>query len=275
MIDNTSMNNKERGGRFTSSMVFNLVQYGSIKMNETQLAAWKEKNPKSKAKNMAGGFDAKGKGYIQEKIYERRMKSTLDSDAYSQPMAWGNIMEMYLYSILGTEYEMTSKATKLHPLYGKFWSGSADMLVKEFSLVKVISEIKCYGKKGFAAYVDKMQEAKKAKDVSIFKDAYPKEYWQIVSNACIHDAPEGEVMAFMPYKSQFPEIKEIVEGLEDADIWKYRFIVEKPINSLPFLPDDGYYDNINTYRFTIPEADKVLLTKRIVEANKILKVASV
>jgi len=275
MLDNTSMNNKERGGRFTSSMVFNLVSYGKVLMNDKELAQWKIDNPKSKAKMRAGGFDSKGENYIQEKIYERRMKSTLDGDAYSQPMAWGNIMEMYLYSILGTEYEMTSKATTLHPDYGEFWSGSPDMLIKEFGLVKVVSEIKCYGKKGFAAYVDCIHEAQAKEDVGIFRDKYPKEYWQIVSNCCIQGAPEGEVMAFMPYVSQFPEIKEIVENLEDADIWKYRFIVEKPISALPFLPDDGYYDNINTYRFEVPEADKVLLTKRIIEANKILKNASV
>ena len=274
-IDNTSMNNKERAGRFTSSEVYNLIPYGKVTMTDSELIEFKKLNPKSKAKTRAGGFQKSGETYIQEKIYERRMKSTLDGDAYSQSMAWGNIMESYLYTIIGTEYEMTSKSTTLHPIYGEFWSGSADMLIKEFSLVKVISEIKCYGKKGFAGYVDTMMKAKEKQDVSIFRDAYPKEYWQIVSNACIHDAPEGEVMAFMPYESEYPEIKEMVENLEDSDIWKYRFIVEKPIKNLPFLPDDGYYENVNTYRFEIPEADKVFLTKRLIEANKILSGASV
>lgn len=275
MLDTTSMNNKERGGRFTSSMVFQLIPMGKVFMTPEELIEFKKENPSSKAKTRAGGFQKSGETYIQEKIYERRMKSTLDTDAYSQAMAWGNIMEMYVYSILGTEYELCSKATALHPDYPKIWSGSADMLVKEHGFVQVISEIKCYGKKGFAAYVDCMKEAEEKNDVGIFRDAYPKEYWQIVSNACIHDAPQGEALAFMPYKSQYPDVIEILESLEDADIWKYRFIEEKPIESLPFLPDDGYYDNINRYRFDIPERDKMLLTKRILEASKPLLRAKV
>ena len=186
-------------------------------------------------------------------------------------MAWGNIMEMYVYSLLGAEYEISSKATVLHPIYSDLWSGSVDMLVKKYDVPYKVSEIKCYQKKGFAKYVDCLLE----KSLELFRDMYPKEYWQIVSNACIHGVSVGEAIAFMPYKSQYEEIKEIVEGLEDSDIWKYRFIVEKPIQELPFLPDDGFYDNINKFEFTIPPEDKVLLTKRIIAAGKILDKASV
>jgi hypothetical protein len=44
-------------------------------------------------------------------------------------------------------------------------------------------------------------------------------------------------------------------------------------DELPYLQDDGYYKNINIIRFEVPEADKLLLTKRVLEAGKYLILA--
>lgn len=266
-IDNTSMNNEERAGRFTSSMVYKLIPKGKVKMTKEELKVYREQNPGSRITTKEAGFQQAGETYIREKIYEKRFKSCLDSDAYSPQMAWGNLMEMYVYSILGLEYEISSKATELHPKYGDFWAGSSDMKVTSGGKVSVISEIKCYWKKAFAEYVDCILQ----EDVAKFRDEFPKEYWQIVSNACINDADYGEAVCFMPYESEHPEIIDIIDGFEGEDLWKYRFVAERSIKALPFLPDDGYYQNVNKFRFKIPLADKMLLTTRLIEANEVLK----
>jgi hypothetical protein len=236
-INNQSMNNGSRSGRFTSSKVWQLIDSGRAKDVE---------------------FSAKGIKYIQEKVFESRFETTLDTAPYNEAMAWGNLMEQYVYELIGFEYRLASKDTLVHPEYD-FWSGTPDCIYGRNDVDEGISEIKCYGKKKFAMYVDCMEKG----DVELFKKEFPQEYWQIVSNACIMDLPRGEALAFMPYRSQYEEIKEIAENMEGSDIWKYRFIIEKNINDLNFLPDDGYYDSINKFEFKIPRVDKMLLTSRI------------
>jgi len=244
-INTTSMNNEGRAGRFTSSKLFNLVKKGRSE-----------------------DFDSKGLKYIQEKAHECRFETTLDTAPYNEAMAWGNLMEQYVYdqlgyNIEGVDYELASKDTLIHPDHD-FWSGTPD-LVKYFNgNLKSISEIKCYQKRKFGLYVDCMAK----KDVELFKKEYPQEYWQIVSNACIMGVDYGEVLAFMPYKSQIDDIRDIVNNMQGDAPWKYRFILEKDVNDLPFLPDDGYYDSVNMFEFEIPFSDKILLTNRVVLAEE-------
>jgi len=64
----------------------------------------------------------------------------------------------------------------------------------------------------------------------------------------------------MPYVSEAEEIKELASNYEGEDKWMFRFIEERPIEDLPFLPDGGYYKNICKYAFIIPQADKDYLT---------------
>lgn len=241
-IDSSSMNNGSRSGRFTSSKVWQLIDTGRSE-----------------------DFSSKGVKYIQEKLFETRFETTLDTAPYNEAMSWGNLMEQYVYELIGFNYRLASKETLVHPKY-PFWSGTPDCVKSDevTGIEKAISEIKCYGKKKFALYVDAITE----KNLEKFKSAFPQEYWQIVSNACIMGLDYGEALCFMPYRSQYEEIKEIAENMEGSDIWKYRFIVEKHINDLNFLPDDGYYDSINRFEFKIPKIDKLTLTARIRLAEK-------
>ena len=80
-----------------------------------------------------------------------------------------------------------------------------------------------------------------------------------------------EAITYMPYVSEYEDIKDIAENMETSEQWKYRFIVEKPIEQLPFLPDGGYYKNINKFRFKVPTDDLKLLEDRIIEARKLIR----
>ena len=273
------MNNKNRQARFTSSNAHKLIGQGTRAMTDDEIKAHKEKFPKSRVKTTKCPllFAATGLTYIEEKQIEKRMQTCLDADgAYSQAMAWGNFMEMVVYSKVRPigakeKYEILSKETFLHPVYGKFWSGSADMLVKG---VKV-SEIKCYQKKKFAQYTDLITKPL-TKDYTLqdkladFKEKYAEEYWQIISNACIHNVKKGEAITYMPYESEYEFIVELANNYEGTDLWKYRFITEKPIEQLPFLKDGGYYKDVNKFEFEIPQADIDYLTDRMILAEKLL-----
>jgi hypothetical protein len=237
-----NMNNINRWGKFTSSNIYKLIKL----------------NPK-------GDFQAPGLTYIQEKAIETRMQSCLDGNAHTQALAWGNFMELVVYSILGVQYQISSKETMPHPVHGKFWSGSKDLFtVDKNGKIESIAEIKCYQKKNFAQYTDCILK----KDIELFKTEFPKEYWQIVSNACIDNVEIGEAITYMPYISEYEEIKEMAENYDGADAWKYKFIWDLPVSDLPFLPDGGYYKNINKFAFVVPQEDKDLLTSRILLAEE-------
>lgn len=246
------MNNKNRQGRITSSNAYKLIKPG---------------------KNKNDVFSAPALTYIQEKQIERRINSCLDADgAYSQAMAWGNFCEMVIYSLLGIEYEISSKETFLHPKHSKIWAGSPDLKIDGV----LIGEIKCYQKKKFALYTDLLIRPlsdtytleNKLED---FKKEFPAEYWQIVSNASILGVKEGEAITYMPYESEYKEIVDLAENMDSAELWKYRFITEKPVDQLPFLPNGGYYKNINKFRFKIPAEDFELLEKKVVLAGELIK----
>ncbi|MCB0743035.1 MAG: gamma-glutamyltransferase [Ignavibacteriae bacterium] len=125
------MNNSNRWGKFTSSNVYKLIKEGRGKEE----------------------FSAPGLTYIQEKAIERKMQSCLDGGAHTQSLAWGNFMELMVYSILGVQYQISSKETTLHSVHGKFWSGSKDLFTvnNETGEMESIAEIKKKkkGKDGF------------------------------------------------------------------------------------------------------------------------------
>ena len=94
-------------------------------------------------------------------------------------------------------------------------------------------------------------------------------YWQIVSNSILLNCKYGELIIFVPYRSQLEEIRELTQnysGDQNPIAW-INFAGDK---SLPYLPDDGYYTNINIIRFEIPQSDKDSLTERVKEAGKLL-----
>ena len=253
--------NKERLGSFTSSEIYKLIPMGSAPMNEEELKKFKIDNPGSKKKNKACGFGAAGLTYIQEKQIEKRMGRSIKTEVHTRSMAWGKFMEMFVFAKIGTAYEITSTSTDVHPTI-KGWSGSKDLIIQG----KMISEIKCYEPKHFALYTDALL----SKDVNRIKKEFSEEYWQLVSNAVINQVPGAEAITFMPYEKDLEEIREMAENYEGSDQWKYRFIAESHKSALPYLPNKGYYKDLNKFSFVVPQEDIDLLTSRVEEAIKLL-----
>lgn len=249
--------NEARVGNFTSSQIYKLIPMGSRPMTEEELIEHKRLNPSSRKKNIADGFSDPGLTYIEEKKFEKILNRSLDTDAYSRAIAWGEFMEKRVFELIGLEYIITSKETNEHPTI-KGWSGSKDLFVP---VIKV-GEIKGYQLKKFCAY----QEALRSKDVQRIRTDFPQEYWQMVSNAIINEVPKAEAILYAPYESEMLAIRAMADEYEEADAWRYKFIYDSANHELPVLPDDSKYDNLVVFEFDVPEEDKELLTRRVKEA---------
>lgn len=231
-MSNDIILNEIRVGNFTSSNIWKLT----------------------KSDRKGDGFGAPALTYIQEKAYEKKLKRSLDTGAYSRDMAWGIFLEKRVFDLIGLEYTIKSDETNQHPDIDG-WAGSADLIVPETK----VSDIKCYGLKNFCAYADVLEQ----KNIGLLKDLFPKEYWQLVSNAIINSVPNGEAILYSPYVSELEEIQRMAADYDEVDMWKYRFIYESQWFELSVLPDDSGYKNINIFEFTIPQEDIDFLTMRV------------
>lgn len=216
------------------------------------------------------GFGAGAITYIKERIAEFELGRGVEKDVYTQDMAWGKLWERYVNSILGFEYEMIIDKTTVHPNY-PFWSGSQDF--NKHIDGGCISELKCYQLKKFHSYSRCLIK----QDIQLLKENFKQEYWQIVSNSCINNTKYGEAIAFMPTQKEVEEMRErleytdyIVKELKD-DEWKYRFIWEKDLYDLPFIPEHSDFPSMIKFQFEVPQEDKELLTERVEKAIELIK----
>lgn len=233
--------NKIRVGNFTSSSIHKLMTLATDKVS----------------------FGKPALTYIAEKNLERKLCRSLEIEKSSRATLWGKFLEQRVHDLIGLDYEMCGSITVQHPSIS-FWVGSPDdKNIKE----SVVGDTKCYEPKNFAEYIDVLKKG----DTELFKREFPKEYWQLLSNAIILGMKYIEPKVYMPYKSEIPEIREMAENADGPDQFKYRFIAEAPIVELAYLPDNNlYYKNLNIFRFEAPKADKDALTEKVEAAGKLL-----
>ena len=211
------------------------------------------------------GTPAVAKTYIEEKCIERKLGRSIDVDFYSIETSWGIFLEPRVDLLLGIGYSLCSNETSVHK-HLDYLAGTKDFIINSGSDKIGIAELKCYQPKNFAKYTDALM----TKDVEVIKKGFPKEYWQAVSNAIIENVQIVELISYCPYKSELQEIRDMAIDYKEADSWKYDFIYKKSDSWLAWIPDGGYYKNLNKFRFEVPEADKILLIDKIKEAGKLL-----
>jgi len=245
--------NPERIGAFTSSEIHKLMKLAKNKID----------------------FGEPALTYINDKKIERRLGRSINTDVCTRDMTWGKFLERRVFDMLGFEYEfIVSDSTQKHPTI-EGWAGSRDLFVKNLK----VSDIKCYQPKNFALITDIML----LQDVDLLKEEFPNVYWQLVSNACISEVPNAEIITYMPYLSELPDIALAAQNYEGPDQYMYRFIYEGVFTttandgtqyisapSLAYLPDGGYYKNLNIFEFKVPQEDFDLLTSTVTRAIELL-----
>jgi len=234
-------------------------------MTEDELKAHKKENPSSRKKNIEDGFAEGGETYIRHKRQELKRGRSLSLDPGGRAISWGDLMEQRVYDLIGLEYHITSKETTLHPKI-PHWSGSTDLIVPG----EKIGEIKCYQPEKSCDYGDILL----AQDIDRFRSDKPEEYWQIVSNAAIHQVPRGEAISYLPYDREAKEIAEMAEYYDGHDSHRFEYIwreiLADDLHKLPFQPNDSGYPNLISWEFVIPKDDIKYLESRIKEATKLL-----
>lgn len=204
--------------------------------------------------------------YIKKKNYERRLGRSLLSAGSSKPMQWGNLVESNVFGILPLSYTLNSQETLVHSQYADFWCGTPDGFKLDEG--KTVVDIKCpYTHLSFCDLVEPLYRGLTGLDAMTYirdnHDEGDTYFWQIVSNAILSGANWGELIVYMPYRSEIPEIQLKSEGNPEAGWVQWAA-------DLPFILDGGFYKNINIIRFPITQEDKDELTECVLKASKLL-----
>ncbi|MBX4188247.1 MAG: hypothetical protein KW793_03895, partial [Candidatus Doudnabacteria bacterium] len=191
-------------------------------------------------------------------------------------------VEGRVFELLGLEYKLVSKETVLHPTI-LHWAGSPD--AEKFDEGKTVVDIKCpITPKSFCQLVAPLYEGYTGMDaMNAIRNGYTdkrgfehkkhkdgeKFYWQLVSNAILTNSDHAELIVYCPYKSELLEIQQIAAPSSDSPD-NANWIYYASHDELPWIPDGGYYKNINVIRFTVLEEDKTTLTKRMDQCGALL-----
>ena len=269
-----------RNGNFSSSEIVALLSTMSVLMNEDQLNQHLIDFPKSKKKNIDTWPGKAAITYINQCNTERRLDRSLDGELDSKPTNWGKFVEPLLFSLLEETHTYNSSETLVHPDYD-CWLGTPDGFKK--SQRKTIAEAKCpYTMESFCNLVNPLYEGYEGlAAIKALREGYvdimglfhaphkdaEKYYWQMVSNACIEDCIDADFIIYCPYESELQVIQSV--AVESGNPSAY-FIANGSPKSLPYLPDGGFYKNINIFSFEVPKEDKDFLTETVKKAQEYL-----
>lgn len=238
------------------SIYNNTIRNGNFTSSEIAALTTKDKSGKSWGKPAWN--------YIAETNMERRLGRPLADESKARPLTWGKLLEPFGFSKKGFEYELCSQNTIQHPTI-PYWTGSPDGTAPD-----TVIDIKCpMTLKSFCTLVQPIYDNLTGMDaMNIIRSTHQdgeKYYWQLVSNSILTNSKFAELVVYMPYESELPEIKNLADGNPEC-YW----IWSAMDNELPFLVDGGYYQNINTIRFEVPQKDKEYLTDCVQRAGQLL-----
>ncbi|MFK7947830.1 MAG: hypothetical protein AB8G11_09580 [Saprospiraceae bacterium] len=252
---------KNRNGNFSSSAIYKLCSKGRGSLT---------------LENVGASYTT----YIKEKKREKKLKRGINSKAFTRPLIWGIICELYVFERkLNTSFSNMNNVGRLSHSEIENWTGIPDTFRKK---ELVVGDIKCPS--SLIKFCDLIEDSKDG--VEVFKKNTNEYYWQLVSNSILTGVSKAELLFYVPYLSELEQIRDFVEGLDENDLpidmelhqiqWianeinAYVAFGKKPI-SIPYLPDDSDYKDFNQFVFDIPKEDEVFLTERVKMAVAELK----
>jgi len=276
MTEIKTYNNPVRVGNFTSSEIYMLCSCGEREMTAEELAARPKKGKGSRTTLIADRSipGASYHTYIDECNLERELQRPLVNESSAKPLSWGKIAEKKAFQELGLDYQLVSSDTIVHPEFD-CWSGSPD--VNKFDEGNTVCDIKSpLSPKSFTTLVKPLYKLGLSglmamEWIRANHDDGEKFYWQLVSNALLTNSKYAELIVYCPYKSELEGIRELVSQIDNPlDQRPFYWIYVATDEELPWLPDGGFYKNLSTIRFAVPESDKKFLTERVTMAERLL-----
>jgi hypothetical protein len=255
------INNVLRIGNPTSSEIHRILK--TSKRGTTLVDQRGSKNP------FAGWPGGASQTFIDECNMERRHGKSLETEVFDKKLAWGNIVEKYVFGLLGMNYTLTSNVSFSHP-HIPYWVGSPDAHNDD-----TCGEIKSpFTRKSFSMLVDPMMKYKGMDAMQAIRDTHEsgeKYYWQVLSNSCILGKKYQELQVYMPYQSELKAIRHLVHKLPGSEVGRYMWIANSIDDDLPYLPDGGYYKNLNILKFEAPKEDRELLEQAMAMVGEYLE----
>ena len=227
-----------RAGNFTSSQIWKLMT----------------------SNKKGDSFGAPGMKYIKQVAYERQLGRSINTETSSRPTSWGSFVERYVFEQLPTEYQLVSKERLKHS-HIAYWSGMPDLIKGN-----VVCDIKCPF--SLEVFMDKIIALE---DINTYKEDFPEDYWQHVSNSILlgDHVNEFEAIIFVPKKSDISLILEMARNF-DGDQNKISWMNWADLDEFPYLPDECTFKSINIFKHEIPMTDKIVLIDRVRMANKLI-----
>jgi hypothetical protein len=204
-------------------------------------------------------FSEKAQKYIKQVGYELQLGRPLNAERDSRPTSWGTFVEKRAFDLLPIEYQLVSQTRLFHPEIPT-WSGAPDLIIDS----EVVSDVKCPF--SLEVFLDKVKALNES--VETYKSEFPGDYYQLVSNAVLTGSKYAEAIIYVPYLSELDAIRSMAS---QADEQGSNWIKWAEDNELPYLIDGGNFKNLNIFRFVIPQADKDLLTSKVIAASKLLQ----
>ena len=268
---------KERFSTFSSSNIYRLTGLGTREMTPEEILEHKKENSKSRKKTIKHRDTPNDQfyNYVKEKKREAKLKREINTKAYTRPIIWGIVCELYVFEKkLGLEYSNMNKVGRL--IHGEIenWTGIPDTFQKT---KKIVGDIKCPS--SLIKFCDLIENHQQS--VEIFKENHFDYYWQLVSNTILTGEDKSESIFFVPYLRDLEEIGDFVDNLpqeelpKDLEWFQIQFISEeiksylengKMPMSIPYLPNDSEYKSFNSFVFDIPQEDIDFLTERVKKA---------
>ncbi len=274
-----------RNGNISSSEISSLLAMGSRDMTPAELEAYKKENPKGRKKTIESWPGQKALNYISECNFERRLGRRLDKDTNARPLSYGHLGEEFLFdNVLGTKYIRCSDKTIVHPFL-PYYCGTPDGEKHEDGKIITV-ESKCpFSLKSFCSLVDPLYSGLTGMDaINAIRFGYtdkqgiehPKHddgekfFQQCVSNSILQKTKECELIIFCPLESQLQDLRDLASSKDGEESVKYMWIAMSLDGDLPSLPDGGFYQSVNIFRFEPPQEDKTFIIETVKKAGNLL-----
>jgi hypothetical protein len=177
-----------RAGRFTSSEIWKIMEFGYRPMNENELAARPKTGKGSKTTRVidVSKMGLKGLTYINQKVAEV-MTGQPKPSSYAYPLVYGKETEPLAVAFFEMQTGLITEETGFQP-WGDHAGGSPDRLIGEDAGL----EVKC------PFYSENQIDYLLLNDRFDLKANYPEYYWQIVSLMLFCDRKTWHFCTFDP-----------------------------------------------------------------------------